>query len=64
MKNYIVVFINDEDEFEWCVVETTDETYARRVCRDMTPPPEYRVELRAITEPVETYRSYEVVPIP
>ncbi len=58
--NYFISFIDDAD-FEWCVLETTDKEYAVRAFDDMSAPPGYRMELRATTEPVETYRTYEVL---
>lgn len=58
--NYFIVFYNEE-EFEWCVLETTDEVYAYRVFEDLSAPPDWNMELRCTEEPVETYRSYEVL---
>lgn len=58
--SYFIAFIRDDD-FEWCVFETMNRKYAISVFEDMSAPPEYRMELRATTEPVETYRTYEVI---
>lgn len=58
--NYFIVFINEE-EFEWCVLETTDYEYALMVFEDLSAPPGWNMELRATYESVETYRTYEVL---
>lgn len=58
--NYFIAFMR-EDEFEWCVLQTTDEEYAYRVFEDISAPPGYNVELRCTEEDIETYRTYEVL---
>lgn len=58
--NYFIAFMT-EDEFEWCVLQTTDEDYAYKVFEDLSAPPGYNMELRCTTENIETYRTYEVL---
>ena len=58
--NYFIAFMT-EDEFDWCVLQTTDEEYAYRVFEDLDAPPGFNVELRCTTEDIETYRTYEVL---
>ena len=58
--NYFIAFISEE-EFEWCVLETTDYEYALMVFEDLSAPPGWNMELRATYESVETYRTYEVL---
>ena len=36
--NYFIAFIG-EDEFEWCVLQTTDKEYATKVFKDLDSPP-------------------------
>lgn len=57
---YFIVMMN-EDEFEWCVLETEDEDYARRVFEDFCTLPGWNAELRCTMESVETYRTYDVL---
>lgn len=58
--NYFITFFN-KDEFEWCVLQTTDEEYAYKVFEDLSAPPDWNMELRCTTENIETYRTYEVL---
>ncbi len=58
--NYFIAFI-DENDFDWCVFETTDKNYAYRVYEDLVPPPEYYKELRKTSEPIDTYLSYDII---
>lgn len=58
--NYFIAFIG-EDEFEWCVLQTTDKEYATKVFKDLDSPPGWNMELRATEESIETYRSYYVL---
>ena len=60
--NYFIVFVRDNDDFEWCVFETTGEEYAVRIFDGLVIPPEYdRKELRVTKEPIDTHLSYEVI---
>lgn len=58
--NYFICFIGD-DEFDWCVFDTTNKNYALRVYEDLVPPPEYYKELRCTKEPIDTYLSYDIL---
>ena len=58
---YFIVFIHDDNESEWCIFETKDSDYALKVFYDICTPPEYKKELRKTYEPLETYRTYEVI---
>jgi hypothetical protein len=58
--NYFIAFI-DENDFDWCVFETTDENYAYRVYEDLVPPPEYYKELRCTNESIDTYLDYDIL---
>ena len=58
--NYFIAFIA-EDEFEWCVMESTDFDYISKIYESMSAPPGYNTELRATEEDIETYRTYEVL---
>lgn len=58
--NYFISFVSDDD-FDWCVFETTDKNYAKRVYDDLVPPPEYYKELRKTSEPIDTYLSYDII---
>lgn len=58
--NYFIVFLS-EDDWDWCVFETTNENYAYKVYEDLVPPPEYYKELRCTNESIETYRTYDVL---
>lgn len=59
-SNYFIVFMGD-DEFEWCVLQSTDFAYITKVYEEMSAPPGYSMELRVTREPIETYRSYDVL---
>ena len=54
--NYFIVFLR-EDDYEWCVFQTTSEDYANRVFDDLCSPPYWNMELRATEEDVDTYTT-------
>lgn len=61
-RNYFIAFVRNEDNFDWCVFETTDYEYAHRIFEGVAIPPEYdKKELRVTDEPIDTYLSYEVL---
>ena len=57
---YFIAFIDGED-FEWCVFQSEDKDFACKVYDNLCCPPEYRMELRSTVEPLETYRTYDVI---
>lgn len=57
---YFIVMMNEE-EFEWCVLQTEDEDYARRVFEDFCTLPGWNAELRCTMEDIETHISYDVL---
>ena len=58
--NYYIAFISGKD-FDWCVFETTNKNYAKRVYNDLAPPPEYYKELRCTEEPIDIHVTYDVM---
>ena len=58
--NYMIVFINEYGE-DWCVLETDNRIYARRVYTDIVPLNGYRKELRATKEDTDTHLDYTVI---
>ena len=59
--NYFIVFIA-RDGFEWCVLESTNKSYAQRVFDDLALPPDYEeMELRCTDESVDVHLHYDVL---
>ena len=58
---YFITATNEEDEFDWCLLQTEDKEKAIEVFNSLTLMPGWIMELRKTYEDIETYRTYEVM---
>ena len=57
---YYIALIDDND-MDWCILESDDYDYLLDIFEKMSAPPGYNMELRRRDEDIDTHLFYEVL---